>query len=239
MNTEKQRIYSQMADYLLGDKKAIFSFDSVEYKELFFFLFKRRIFKDEIAKGNTTLDVETAGSPLTLTDTGAASSYVIGDAGDEAPVFSGSTQVGKVYYNAGIIALATGAFVPAGSATQLYWSGSSDIDAVSISGNIDNIVHGCRNRLNEITFNNQTNLHSTYYFCRAFNNEFNYSSNPTFIDSDGRIVPTSGTDNQTRTYITTVGLYDVNNNLLGVAKLSEPVKKSPDNELVLRIRLAY
>ena len=88
-------------------------------------------------------------------------------------------------------------------------------------------------------FLNQTNLHSTIYFCRALNSDFNYSTNPSFVDADGRIIPTSGTDNQTRTYLTTIGLYDINDNLLAVAKLSEPVKKDPSSEVIVRARLSY
>lgn len=109
----------------------------------------------------------------------------------------------------------------------------------AITGNLDNFVYGFRQRINQIQFLNQTNLHSTVYFCRALNSEFNYSSNPTFVDSDGRIIPTSGTDNQTRAYICSLGLADINNNLLAVGKLSEPVKKSPDNEIVVRAKLSY
>jgi hypothetical protein len=59
------------------------------------------------------------------------------------------------------------------------------------------------------------------------------------VDSDGRILPTSGTDNQTCSYPTGIGLYDINNNLLAIAKISEPVKKSPDSEIVVRCRLSY
>jgi len=244
LNTEKNRIYEQMASYLLGDKGSIFTFGSNQFYECFFFCFKRRIFKDEISKGNTNFVIQMTGSAndsLSLTDTGAASSYVIGKAGEEADLFSGSTAVGKVFFNAGIVAIATGAFVPVALDHSPHWSGSAlaELDNNCISGSIDNVIDGLRNHLNNIQINNQTNLHSTIYFARGFNSEFNYSSNPTFVDSDGRIIPTSGTDNQSRTYITSVGLYDVQNNLLGVAKLSEPVKKSPDSELTIRIRLSY
>jgi len=244
VNTEKQRIYEMMASYLLGSKDSIFSFNSVEYRECFFLNFKRRIFKDELSKGNVNINIQMTGSAndtLSLTDTGAASSYDTGDAGDEADLFSGSTAIGKVFYNAGVVAIATGAFVPVGLDHMNHWSGSTkgELYNNAISGNIDNMVDGLRNHINDITIHNQTNLHSTIYFCRALNNEFNYSSNPTFIDSDGRIIPTSGTDNQSKTYITSVGLYDVNNNLLGVAKLSEPVKKSADSEVTVRVRLSY
>ncbi len=40
-------------------------------------------------------------------------------------------------------------------------------------------------------------------------------------------------------YITTVGLYGANNELLAVAKLSEPLKKTPADEFTLRVRLDY
>lgn len=243
LKNEKQRVYKQMAKHLLGSEDNVFQFGTNTYHEVVFLLMKRRIFKDEIRKGNTTLNLQltgsTAASALTLSDVGSASTFVVGPAGDEADLFSGSVKVGKVYYNAGIIAYASGAHVPATTATQPHWSGSQLMNQVAISGNIDHYVNGLRNHINLIQFHNQTNLHSTIYFCRALNADFNYSTNPTFIDSEGRIVVTSGTDNQTRSYITTIGLYDINDNLLSVAKSSEPVKKSPDNELVFRVRLSY
>jgi len=244
LDDEKQRVYREMAQLLLGDVDARFSFNSVTYDELFFLLFKRRIYKDEIKKGDTTINLEvsgTTGDVLALSDTGAASSFTVGSAGDEASIYSGSTEVGKIYYNAGIVAFITGVFIPPAGTTPVYWSGSSNtnLNQVSVSGTIDNLVDGLKNRVNNIQFQNQTNLHSTIYFCRALNSEFNYSTNPTFIDSDGRIVPTSGTDNQTRAYISSIGLYSINNELLAVAKTSEPVKKSPDNELIFRTRLSY
>ena len=40
-------------------------------------------------------------------------------------------------------------------------------------------------------------------------------------------------------YITTVGLYDDKNQLLAVAKVSEPIKKTPDTELIARVRLDF
>jgi hypothetical protein len=245
LKTEKNRVYKQMAKLLLGSEGSLFNFNSTNYNELFFVLFKRRIFKDEIKKGNTSLVLQVSGTnnTLSLLDTGAATTFTVGPAGDQAKLYSGTTEVGQVYYNAGIVAFITGVFMQVASTGSTYWSGSTtsnmNINQVSITGNIDNMVYGLRQRLNNIQFFNQTNLHSTVYFCRALNSDFNYSTNPTFVDSDGRIVVTSGTDNQTRTYITTIGLYDINDNLLAVAKSSDPVKKSPDNELVFRVRLSY
>jgi hypothetical protein len=246
LNNEKQRVYEQMAQMLLGSKNSLFTFSDTTYNEMFFLLFKRRIFKDEIKKGDFILNIQVSGTvidTLDLTDAGAASTFEVGPAGDEALLYSGSTAVGKVFYNAGVVVFATGVFLAPTETESVYWSGSTagnmNLNQVPVTGNIDMVVDGLRNRINNIEYQNQTNLHSTIYFCRALNSEFNYSTNSTFIDSDGRIVVTSGTDNQTRTYITTIGLYDINDNLLAVSKTSEPVKKSPDNEIIFRVKLSY
>ena len=85
---------------------------------------------------------------------------------------------------------------------------------------------------------------STNYFVRVKNKQFNYSNNPTFV-SDGTDGKTKGTIiyqdliNNPRTYITTVGLYDANNELLAVGKLSRPTLKSFDNEILLRTMISF
>jgi hypothetical protein len=104
----------------------------------------------------------------------------------------------------------------------------------SISGSCSAI----RNRIYNISFNNTTELNSTIYFARASHNEFNYSSNPTYLNNSKIRVKEVGLD-QPLSYITTVGLYSANNELLAVAKVSEPLKKTPDTELTLRVRLDY
>lgn len=85
---------------------------------------------------------------------------------------------------------------------------------------------------------------STNYFVRVKNREFNYSNNPTFV-SDGTDGKTKGTIiyqdliNNPRTYITSVGLYDINNELLAIGKLSRPTQKSFDNELLIKVRIDF
>jgi hypothetical protein len=107
---------------------------------------------------------------------------------------------------------------------------------VAISGNCDNLRH----RIQNISFNNTTELNSTVYFCRANSHEFNYSSNPTYLNgSEIRVRSGSASDLEPVAYVTTVGLYGPNNEMLAVAKTSEPLKKSPSNELTLRVRLDY
>ena len=117
-----------------------------------------------------------------------------------------------------------------------------------VSGSIDDVVNhvaGIRfysGSVTAITFQNITNINSTLVSCQLGPDEFNYSSNPTFRGSDSRIqVIESGQEDvsQTFTFVTSVGLYDANDNLLAVGKLSRPVEKSPERSLNLRLRIDY
>jgi hypothetical protein len=69
-------------------------------------------------------------------------------------------------------------------------------------------------------------------------NEFNYSSNPTYISGSQIRVKEEKSD-MPRSYVTTIGLYSADNELMATAKLSEPLRKDPTNELFLRVRLDY
>jgi hypothetical protein len=118
-----------------------------------------------------------------------------------------------------------------------YDTGSFDLGLVSAS--IDQMADSWRRRIQNIQFNNTTELNSAVYFCRAHHNEFNYSSNPTYLTGSEIRVKNGDSDIAPHAYITTVGLYSADNELLAVAKVSEPIKKSPENEVTLRVRLDY
>jgi len=84
-------------------------------------------------------------------------------------------------------------------------------------------------------------LHSRTYFCRIPSYAGNFSSNPTFVNTtlnDGTFLHPSMIGNP-KTYITTVGLYDEDNELMAVAKLSKPLLKSFNREALVRVRLEY
>ncbi len=91
----------------------------------------------------------------------------------------------------------------------------------------------------QFTINSKEDLSSDYIFCRARNSEYNYSANPSFISSStGAVLFSSFIENPT-TYITTVGLYNTNNDLLAVAKLSRPLEKNFTKELLVRVKLDF
>ena len=104
--------------------------------------------------------------------------------------------------------------------------------------NIDTISNSIRNRIYNVSFNNTTELNSMVYFCRTSHNEFNYSSNPTYVSGSKIQVKDVSVDTPV-TYVTSVGLYGPQKQLIAVAKLSEPIKKTPENEFTLRVRLDY
>lgn len=66
--------------------------------------------------------------------------------------------------------------------------------------------------------------------------ECNFSNNPSYLRSDGRIKHACYVDNPV-TYITSVGLYSPSRELLAVAKLSKPIKKTKDDTVDIKIRL--
>ncbi len=116
------------------------------------------------------------------------------------------------------------------------------------SASIDTIIdHIAQTRfssgsLTAMTFQNRTDINSTLIFCNATADEFNYSSNPTFTDNDGKLVviDTNQEDVQrTFTFPTTVGLHDAFGNTLAVAKFSRPIEKNDEKDITFRIRLDF
>jgi len=125
--------------------------------------------------------------------------------------------------------------------TNSPWSYSAapkTADQAFLSASVNDITNALRRRIDLIEFNNTTELNSTIYFCRANNNEFNYSSNPSFT-SGGQITVKTNPGDPSTTYVTSVGLYSADNQLLATAKLSEPIKKTSATEFTLRVRLDY
>ena len=107
-----------------------------------------------------------------------------------------------------------------------------------VSSSITGTTNALRHRIDNIEFQNTTELNSTIHFCRMNHNEFNYSSNPTYVSASKIQVKDTNSDSPI-SYATTIGLYGPDNALLAVAKLSEPLKKDPSNEITLRVRLDY
>jgi len=204
---------------------------------------------------------------LTLRDLSASvngegtTTTVGGDYGVLYDITASSTTrgLGVIFYQAGIVVLTSSIFnemaeetanhpgiSPAGTHGHYFFSGSpgdGEPHVRSVSGAFTGSVisascDALRHRIYDLSFNNTTEINSTIYFCRVPHNKYNYSSNPTY-QSGSQIRVKAVASDEPVAYITTIGLYNASNELLAAAKLSEPLKKTPTNEITLRVRLDY
>ena len=159
-------------------------------------------------------------------------------------------RAGLIYYQAGVLVLTSSMFMakPDGgylinaggtsAPTCGFFNASTSLTGSLIAEEISGSAEGLRNRIKNIQFNNTIELNSTVYFCRAKHNEFNYSSNPTYLSGSQVRVKNETTDIPI-SYITSIGLYSADNTLLAVGKFSEPIRKDSNIELTFRARLDY
>ncbi len=130
-------------------------------------------------------------------------------------------------------------------AGSLLYSGTGPCNALFASASVDDVVdHICSTRFigsdaTVMAFQNQTNINSSVFFCKFEADRFNYSSNPTYTDSSGRIVvidPGQEDVQRSFSFITSIGLYDADNNLLAVAKASRPILKNYQRSFTIKVR---
>jgi hypothetical protein len=86
---------------------------------------------------------------------------------------------------------------------------------------------------------NSEKITSTHYFVRIKNAEYNFSNNPSYVTGSVGQIAQSTFVGDPKTYITTVGLYNDNQELLAVAKLSRPLLKSFQREALVRVKLDF
>jgi len=222
----------------------------------------RLITKDQIKKGSFTMklatgswvDATTAGEIITLTDTSASAdsgtaTVMGGDYGllyQQGPIKE-PTVYGLVFYQAGVVVLTASLFQndlddtlqkdfsdQLGDLSQNQKTVREALTGSTISASCNALRH----RICDISFNNTTEINSNIYFCRVPWNRFNYSTNPTYVSGAQIQVKNLASDTPI-SYVTTIGLYNSAGELLATAKLSEPLRKDPTNELTLRVRLDY
>jgi hypothetical protein len=86
---------------------------------------------------------------------------------------------------------------------------------------------------------NSETVTSTHYFVRVKNGEYNFSNNPSFTTGSVGEFSQPTFIGDPKTYITTVGMYNDRQELLAVAKLSQPVQKSFRNESLIKVKLDF
>jgi len=257
-------IYSQYKQLLLNPGTSQFKFSNNETTEHVYVInVNRARYKDRIdtnawqlslgkLSATTSASISTSSDVITLIDDSNQSTteYIYGG-GRVYNVVSGSlndgiytgdsTPWGLFYPDHGMIVLNGKALDASASFNTNRSPSTASINQnnafrlyTSISGAMafNSASYGFEGRTSEI-------INSTYYFVRLYNGEYNYTTNPTFLTGSlGRLrYPSMLSD--PRVYLTTIGLYDNRNNLLAVAKLSKPIEKSFEKEILIKVKIDY
>ena len=200
-------------------------------------------FSDTVGKSGRVFDV-VSGS-LNLGSSAEATinkKYTSGSAGN----FSVGQGYGVFYPDQGIIILNPGALeaeigfsAHTGSAPLDYSTTGSNFTGVDADKTAPHWVSAAIKNGADFEARRTENVSTSHYFVRAQNREFNFSNNPTFVSGSDNAFAVSSFKRDPRVYITTIGLYNNANEMLAVAKTSQPIVKSFDKEILVKVKLDF
>ena len=249
-NSFTKTLYGQYRTLVLGDENADFNFGGVTQSDFI----DRARYKEKLFPGTFNLQLSGSGRTLELTDDSKdIASVSFNDAGRVFQIVSGSN--GNAYVGNGYTAASGsyGLFLP-DIGTIILNASALDLSAANggVGLNTTRVSNGSTGVNNtrffahisgaaSFSLNSEETISSNFAFIKVPNSEMNYSENPSFISSStGEILYLDeGFNFNPRTYATTVGLYNPNNELLAVAKLSRPIPKDFTKELAIRIKLDF
>jgi hypothetical protein len=240
-------VYGQYRNLVYGDENASFIFGGVTASDFWALNIERARYKESLLKGTFNLTLTNGSETVKLTDnSGLVSTDTYLDCGRVYQIISGSN--GTSYDGGTGYTTASGSyglFLPdvgtillnpeaLSASISLYPSRSNDSAGGNISAMFNAVVNGASFQLNS-----QETVTSDYVYIRTRNAEFNYSENPSFISGSTGDVLYTQFINSPQTYLTTVGMYNDNNELLAVAKLSKPLTKDFTKEALIRVKLDF
>lgn len=244
-------VYGQYRSLILEDEEGQFTFgtgDNAVTSDYFYVLnLDRARFREKLLPGSFRLSLKTPGQELLLKDNSdiVSTTTFIGSnrAYELVSIVNGkvtgsvpnSGSYGKLLPDIGVILLNGLALDTTGSAfgLSLGTQRGSNVD----NRNPDLLLNAIKSG-SLFTLNNEETVSSNFVFVRARNNEFNYSVNPSLLTGSGEL-RFSNMIESPQSFVTTVGLYNDNNDLLAVAKLSRPLLKDFTKESLIRIKLDY
>ena len=228
-------IYGQYRSLVLGDEESDFVFNADTISNNFYAIsINRSRFKEKLLPGTFNL---TIGSK-TFTDNSKDVTVVsFKDSGRVYNVVEGTNGSGTGpsygWFLPDIGTILLDATLLAGAGIGVTVGTDVDTNEQNSLSLFNAIVTGASFQLNS-----EETVTSNYVFVRVRNSEFNYSVNPSNITGSGDLRHDYMID-APQAYITSVGLYNDNNDLLGVAKLSKPLVKDFTKEALLRIKLDF
>jgi hypothetical protein len=255
--------YGQFRTLVNGDENTNFNFGTgnTNSSDLYVININRANYKEKLFLGTFNLWLSgsdgTNSSLIKLTDNSISTTTVnYCDAGRVFDIVSGSN---------GITTTSNFAGIPAGyTASGSYGKFLSDVGLILLNPralqlsasqggiglrpdlglttnallNINRGLYGAISLGANFQLNSEETITSDYIFVRIKNNDFNYTTNPSMISGSGEFYYPSLVNNP-QTFITTVGMYNDNNELLAVAKLSKPLVKDFTKEALVRVKLDF
>jgi len=240
-STSTKVVYGQYRNLIYGSEEATFQIGGSTVSQFYVINVARSRYKESLHPGSLTLALSGSSGIISLTDnsTVLTTSQFI-DSNRYFNIVSGSagtpantTVYGHMFPDLGLIVLNPGALTGFMTAPAVTTNTYENNNAKLYTSILGATTAGRLFRLQS-----SETISSRFFFTRIKNSEYNYTSNPSIIDSKGNILYTTLIDNP-QTYITTVGLYNDNNELLAVAKLSKPLVKDFTKEALIRIKLDY
>jgi hypothetical protein len=249
-NSYTKTMYGQYRALILEDENANFIFGTdtnvITGSNFWVISVERARYKESLFPGSLNLTISGSGGAIQLTDNSNDVSV---------NTFIGSSRVFQLVSGSNGSAIVGGGYVAGSGSYGLVFPdlGTILLNPYAISQSIQVEASRSSNSpgLNNPTLfnaislgssfglNSQETITSDYVFVRARNSEFNYSENPTFISGSTGEVIYDEFINQPQTYITTVGMYNDQNELLAVAKLSRPLIKDFTKEALVRVKLDF
>jgi len=240
-------IYSQFQQVLLPASQTRFNFESTNQDDMYFISINRARLRDKLDPGNWELVLSGSnGETLRLIDDSGDSNQTGNSNQNVYNIVSGSivdgiensTEIyGAVYPQFGVIALSAASL---DASASLGTNRASNTDAQN-HGKLFTAISGAafENDANGFQARSEEEVKSTFFFVRAKNAEYNFSNNPSYVTgSNGKLKQQTFVGNP-KTYITSVGLYNNDNELLAIAKLSKPLLKSYSNEILIKVKLDF
>lgn len=237
-HTPSWAVYSQYRNLLLPPTDNIFTINSASAESIYVVTVNRARFKQKLDPGNWELKLSGSNGYRQFIDSsGAGDDPAVNQAGRMFLIKSGSggvtasnTVYGLAYPDLGILVFSASALTLAGGTTDLSLNTS-----VTNSINFTKAIKGGA----YFAARTEERVTSNHYFVRVTNQQFNYSNNPTFVSGSYGAFRWSAMLRNPQVYITTIGLYDDNNRMLAVAKLSRPLLKTFNREALIKVKIDY
>jgi hypothetical protein len=238
-------VYGQYRNLVYGTETTNFSFDggTTTANQIYIINIARSRYKQSIQPGSLNLTLRSGSAVINLTDDSNTTSltrfigenrvfYIISGSSGNAYTASAATTP---YY--GIMLPDLGFIVLDASGSLSPYIQAANLTTSSAQYN-QNKLFSAISASNSFQLQSNETVSSRYFFTRVKNSEFNYTTNPSIIDANGNLLFATLINNP-QTFITTVGMYNDNNELLAVAKLSKPLVKDFTKEALIRIKLDY